>query len=104
MSETAKRQPEMNVDFNKPAGFKATPAQWIGGGLTAAGIIIAGWSMLNDARNMAQSALSLAEKAVAQTTATQAQLEGALVQLSAKLGRIEGLLEGMRDERAKGIK
>jgi hypothetical protein len=53
---------------------------------------------------MAQSALTLAEKAVAQTTATQAQLEGALVQLSAKLGRIEGLLEAMRDERAKSIK
>jgi len=93
-----------NVDVNKPAGIKATPAQWIGGSITAAGLVIGGWTMLNDARNMAQSALSLAEKAVAQTTATQAQLEGALVQLSAKLGRIEGLLEGMRDERAKGIK
>jgi len=90
-----------SVDVNKPAGIKATPAQWIGGGITAATIIVGGYTVLNDARTMAQQALTLAEKAVNQTTATQAQLEGALVQLSAKLGRIEGLLEGMRDERSK---
>lgn len=89
------------VDVNKPAGIRATPAQWIGGSLTAATLIIGGYTVLNDAKTMAQQALTLAEKAVNQTTATQAQLEGALVQLSAKLGRIEGLLEGMRDERAK---
>jgi hypothetical protein len=90
-----------NVDMNKPAGIRATPAQWVGGSITALTLVVGGWTMLNDARNMAQSALKLAEKAVAETTATQAQLEGALVQLSSKLGRIEGLLEAMRDERTK---
>jgi hypothetical protein len=89
------------VDANKPLTARATLSQWIAAISVVGGVAFAVWTSLNDSRNMARQALDLAEKAVAKTSETQAQLEGAMVTLSTKLGRIEGLLEAMRDERSR---
>lgn len=89
----------MNVDVNRPIAARATPGQWAAGiaGLVAA--VVAAFAFLNDARTMAKQALDLAQKAVDATGATQTKVDSALMDLAGKLGRIEGLLEAIRDER-----
>jgi hypothetical protein len=55
-----------------------------------------------DARVTAARALELANKAVEATAATQAKVDGALIELGSRLGRIEGLLEAIRAEKRGG--
>ena len=75
---------------------KFTAKEWIGI-IGSFGVICTyGWSSLSEAKSSANEARIVAEKALAATQSTQTQLEGALVQMSAKLGRIEGLLEMMQ--------
>jgi len=54
-----------------------------------------------DAAREARSAAHDAAKALDQSNAVKAELQGALVNLSAKLGRIEGLLERIAQEPRK---
>lgn len=54
-----------------------------------------------DAAREARSAAADASKALDQSNAVKAELQGALVNLSSKLGRIEGLLEQLTRERSK---
>jgi hypothetical protein len=75
---------------------KFTAQEWVGI-IGSFGVICTyGWSSLSEAKTSANEARIVAEKALAATQSTQTQLEGALVQMSAKLGRIEGLLEMMQ--------
>lgn len=75
---------------------KFTAQEWVGI-IGSFGLICTyGWSSLSEAKSAANEARIVAEKALAATQSTQTQLEGALVQMSAKLGRIEGLLEMMQ--------
>jgi hypothetical protein len=75
---------------------KFTAQEWIGIIGSFAFVCTYGWTALRNAEAAAGDAKVTAEKALSATQATQTQLEGALVQMSAKLGRIEGLLEMMQ--------
>lgn len=75
---------------------KFTAQEWMGIITSFAVVCTYGWSSLTEAKTAALDAKVTAEKALSATQATQTQLEGALVQMSAKLGRIEGLLEMMQ--------
>lgn len=81
------------VDANRSITGKGTPGQWIAGGATLLTVAAVMW----DARVTAGRALELANKAVDATAATQAKVDGALVELGSRLGRIEGLLEAIRE-------
>lgn len=97
----AKQEPETKLDLGGHVHAKATMQQWLAIIVGFGAAIISGYTMLADARSMAKQALELANQAVQQTTAVQTKLEGALVDLGTKLGRIEGLLEAMRSERGR---
>lgn len=58
-------------------------------------------SSVADAAREARSAAADANKALDQSNAVKAELQGALVNLSSKLGRIEGLLERLTQEPRK---
>jgi hypothetical protein len=58
-------------------------------------------SSVADAAREARSAAADANKALDQSNAVKAELQGALVTLSSKLGRIEGLLERLTQEPRK---
>ena len=91
MSEQA-----ITVDANRSIVGKGTPGQWIVGAATLLAVAAVMW----DARSKADQALALAEKAVNATAATQAKVDGALIELGSRLGRIEGLLEAIKAEKA----
>ena len=88
----------VTVDANRPITGKGTPGQWIAGGATLLAVAAVMW----DARTKADQALALAEKAVEATAATQAKVDGALIELGSRLGRIEGLLEAIKAEKRGG--
>ena len=90
MSEQA-----ITVDANRSIIGKGTPGQWIAGAATLLAVAAVMW----DARSKADQALALAEKAVNATAATQAKVDGALIELGSRLGRIEGLLEAIKAEK-----
>jgi len=93
MSDEKSESKSLTVDANKPITGRATIGQWVGGGVLlfcAAGVMI-------DARTTAGRALELANKAVDATAATQSKVDGALIELGSRLGRIEGLLEAIKD-------
>jgi len=85
----------ITVDANRPITGKGTPGQWIAGGATLLTVAAVMW----DARLTAARALELANKAVDATAATQAKVDGALIELGSRLGRIEGLLEAIKAEK-----
>lgn len=58
-------------------------------------------SKAEQANRLAEQAFKHAEDALSQSTAVKADLQNALVALSAKLGRIEGLLERLTQETHK---
>lgn len=93
---------------DKPITAKMTPGQWLG--VVGAIIMAAGFfyatlarleTSINDAARDAKSASQDAAKALDQSNAVKAELQGALVNLSSKLGRIEGLLERLTQEPRK---
>lgn len=86
------------VDANRPITGKGTPGQWIAGGATLLTVAAVMW----DARVTAARALELANKAVDATAATQAKVDGALIELGSRLGRIEGLLEAIKADKRGG--
>lgn len=86
---------ELTVDANRSIVGRGTPGQWIAG----AGTLLAVAAVMWDARATASRALELATKAVDQTAATQAKVDGALIELGSRLGRIEGLLEAIKAEK-----
>jgi hypothetical protein len=88
----------ITVDANKHIVGKGTPGQWIAGGATLLTVA----AVMYDARVTAARALELANKAVEATAATQAKVDGALIELGSRLGRIEGLLEAIRAEKRGG--
>jgi hypothetical protein len=88
----------ITVDANKHIVGRGTPGQWIAGGATLLTVAAVMW----DARSTAARALELANKAVEATAATQAKVDGALIELGSRLGRIEGLLEAIRAEKRGG--
>ena len=85
----------ITVDANKHIVGKGTPGQWIAGGATLLTVA----AVMYDARVTAARALELANKAVEATAATQAKVDGALIELGSRLGRIEGLLEAIKADR-----
>jgi hypothetical protein len=86
------------VDANRPITGKGTPGQWIAGGATLLTVA----AVMYDARVTAARALELANKAVDATAVTQAKVDGALIELGSRLGRIEGLLEAIKAEKRGG--
>ena len=91
------------LDASKPIAAKLLPGQWFG----VIGAILVGSGMIYttlfkmdqsvaEARRQAASAEQMAEKALDQASSMKTQLDSTLMQLSAKLGRIEGLLEAMQ--------
>lgn len=85
----------ITVDANRPITGKGTPGQWIAGGATLLTVA----AVMYDARVTAARALELANKAVDATAATQSKVDGALIELGSRLGRIEGLLEAIKAEK-----
>jgi len=85
----------ITVDANRPITGKGTPGQWIAGGATLLTVA----AVMYDARVTAARALELANKAVDATAVTQAKVDGALIELGSRLGRIEGLLEAIKAEK-----
>jgi len=90
---------------DKPITAKMTPGQWLG--VVGAIVMAAGFfyatlarleTSITDAAREAKSAAADATKALDQSNAVKAELQGALVALSSKLGRIEGLLEQLTRE------
>jgi hypothetical protein len=86
------------VDANRTITGKGTPGQWIAGGATLLTVA----AVMYDARVTAARALELANKAVDATAVTQAKVDGALIELGSRLGRIEGLLEAIKADKRGG--
>ena len=91
------------LDANKPIAAKLLPSQWfgvVGSILVASGVVYTGLFRIDqnvaEAKRQADTAAQMAEKALDQASSMKTQLDSTLMQLSAKLGRIEGLLEAMQ--------
>lgn len=96
------------ITADKEVTAKLTISQWLG--VVSSIVLAAGffYTSLNrletnimDAAREAKAAASDAAKALDQSNAVKTELQGALVALSAKLGRIEGLLEQLNREQHK---
>jgi len=96
------------ITADKEVTARLTVSQWLG--VVGAIVLSAGffYTSLNrletsivDAAREAKAAAADAAKALDQSTAVKTELQGALVALSAKLGRIEGLLEQLNREQHK---
>ena len=96
------------ITADKEVTAKLTISQWLG--VVASIVLSAGffYTSLNrletniaEAAREAKSAASDATKALDKSNEVKAELQGALVNLSAKLGRIEGLLEQLTREHGK---
>ena len=96
------------ITADKEVTAKLTISQWLGvvcSIVLAAGFFYTSLNRLEtnimDAAREAKAAASDAAKALDQSNAVKTELQGALVALSAKLGRIEGLLEQLNREQHK---
>lgn len=96
------------ITADKEVTAKLTISQWLG--VVSSIVLAAGffYTSLNrmetniaDAAREAKTAAADAAKALQQSTEVKTELQGALVSLSAKLGRIEGLLEQLTREGKK---
>jgi hypothetical protein len=96
------------ITADKEVTARLTVSQWLG--VVASIVLSAGFfytslnrleTNITDAAREAKAAAQDAAKALDQSSAVKAELQGALVNLSAKLGRIEGLLERLTQERTK---
>jgi len=96
------------ITADREVTAKLTITQWLG--LVCSIVLAAGffYTSLNrletsivDAAREAKAASADAAKALDQSSAVKTELQGALVALSAKLGRIEGLLEQLNREQHK---
>lgn len=96
------------ITADKEVTARLTLSQWLG--VVGAIVLSAGFfytslnrleTSITDAAREARAAAQDAAKALDQSSAVKAELQGALVNLSAKLGRIEGLLERLTQERTK---
>lgn len=93
----------------RPITARMTPPQWLGvvGAIVlAAGVFYANLYRLEtsvaDASREARSAAADATKALDRAGEVKAELQAALMALSAKLGRIEGLLEQISTRGSNG--
>jgi len=105
MLQTTRNDTDAAFTPEKPITAKMTPAQWLGvvGAIVGAtGVFWVNLTRLEtnitEAAREARSAAVDAGKALDQSNAVKAELQGALVALSSKLGRIEGLLEQLTRE------
>ena len=96
----ASRRTDDALTADRPITARMTPPQWagvVGAILVAAGLFYTNlYRMENaiaDAQRDAHSAAADATKALDRAGEVKAELQAALMALSAKLGRIEGLLE-----------
>lgn len=96
------------ITADREVTAKLTISQWLG--VVASIVLSAGFfytslnrleTNITDAAREAKSAAQDAAKALDQSSAVKAELQGALVALSSKLGRIEGLLEQLTREQHK---
>lgn len=96
------------ITADKEVTARLTLSQWLG--VVGAIVLSAGFfytslnrleTNITDAAREAKAAAQDAAKALDQSSAVKAELQGALVNLSSKLGRIEGLLERLTQERTK---
>ncbi len=97
-----------NIDPSAPITARMSAGEWakvlglIISTAVGCGVYITSLqSSVADAAREARSAAADANKALDQSNAVKAELQGALVNLSAKLGRIEGLLERLTQEPRK---
>lgn len=101
-------QSKTDITADREVTARLTIGQWLG----VVGSIVLGagffYTSLNrletnitDAAREAKAAAVDAAKALDQSSAVKAELQGALVNLSAKLGRIEGLLEQLARDQHK---
>ena len=96
------------ITADKEVTAKLTISQWLG--VVASIVLAAGFfytslnrleTNITEAAREAKAAAQDAAKALDQSNAVKTELQGALVALSAKLGRIEGLLEQLNREQHK---
>ena len=96
------------IDSQQSIAAKLLPSEWLklmgaimGGVFMVAATMYTFKADIHEASGKAEEALRLAQKAGEDMQAVRVQVDGALVNISSRLGRIEGLLENINQRGPK---